>query len=1096
MIFFVSLLFSLEAQPQSRGDLGTAPGQTPKLSQVYRPYITGRVVSPDSSYSTNATIEIAGTGIYTIANNKGEFNFRGVYIDEGTLLMKHRQYPEILTIKFDTLRRGPFIFTLQKIKEQQIEAVDVIETGYFRVPQERATGSFVHIDQELLNRTVGSNILDRLAGVTRGLTFNQSNVGSTIFSSNAPSMSIRGISTIRANMEPLIILDNFPYEGDINSINPEDIESVTVLQDAAAASIWGARAGNGVIVLTSKSGKFEQPLKVRVRTDMSISQKPDLYYNPTIPMAEYIDIERYLYDQGAWNGRINQVYPYVTPTIEALLAYKNGHISETEMEERIAQLKTQDVRRDLDRYVYRPTGLYKAAVNFRGGSKQHSYYLSAGYDKNLGNIEGHHNERLTLQARNSYRMFGDKLTFDAHIQFASDRNRRGGSAPYQVLYDRLADEQGNPLSIGGGYSSSGLRQSYIDTAGNGLFQDWNFYPLDNIYQYENLIAQTSYQVRPSVTYRPLDWLSLTANYQYMRQFSETDDIRKAEYFDIRDIYNRFSKIDYASNTVAHSLPEGGTLSQYANGLSAHYFRMHFNIDRYFGTRHQFNMVGGMEVNSRTTLYREFPIMLGYQPETETYTPFDLTKSYPNYLTKGTGTMTSLVPRNASRSTTLNRHILYFANASYTYDRRYTATFSARKDAANIFGADINQRGQPFWSAGLRWQLHEEDFYKEDWLSKLVLRVTHGYTGNVSGTSSYITAAIAATSDIRTGRVYQTITNPPNPQLGWETVGMTNVAVDFSMFGDRLSGSIEHYRKKATDLLSTQPINPSAGVTSLFGNWSSLRGWGWDINLTGKNVQTGHFLWQSDLLLSYTNEEVTDYELKPSSDRLYLTSNLGTYPIEGRPLYGIYSFAWAGLDATGQPQGYMDGEISKDYTDIYNNTRLDDYVYHGRATPPLFGSIRNTFRYREVELSFNISAQFGYYIRRAGMNYGQLYSVTGYTTAPYQYDYANRWQQPGDEAHTHVPAAQYPVVANRETFYGMSEVLVERGDHVRLRDIRLAYRLKLPRIGLPSVQVYGYANNLRVLWAANKLGFDPEAVYSNRMVYPAVRTYSFGVNIDF
>src|SRR5690606_1325607 len=174
----------------------------------------------------------------------------------------------------------------------------------------------------------------------------------------------------------------------------------------------------------------------------------------------------------------------------------------------------------------------------------------------------------------------------------------------------------------------------------------------------------------------------------------------------------------------------------------------------------------------------------------------------------------------------------------------------------------------------------------------------------------------------------------------------------------------------------------------------------------------------------------------------------------------------------------------------------DYVYHGRATPPLFGSIRNTFRYKELELSVNIFAQFGYYIRGAGMNYGQLYSVTGYTMAPFQYDYVNRWQQPGDEAHTHVPAAQYPVVANRETFYGMSEVLVERGDHIRLRDIRLAYRLKLPRIGLPSVQVYGYANNLGVLWAANKLGFDPEAVYSNRMVYPAVRTYSFGVNIDF
>lgn len=211
---------------------------------------------------------------------------------------------------------------------------------------------------------------------------------------------------------------------------------------------------------------------------------------------------------------------------------------------------------------------------------------------------------------------------------------------------------------------------------------------------------------------------------------------------------------------------------------------------------------------------------------------------------------------------------------------------------------------------------------------------------------------------------------------------------------------------------------------------------------------------------------------------------------------MYSFAWAGLDAAGQPQGYLDGEISKDYTNIYNYTRLDDYVYHGRATPPLFGSIRNSLRYKEIEFSFNISAQFGYYIRRAGMNYGALYGTQSYTWLPFQYDYMNRWQQAGDEARTHVPVAQYPVVGNRETFYKMSEVLVEKGDHIQLRDVRLAYTLKLPQAGLQAVQLYAYATNLGVLWAANKLGFDPDAVYGNGMNYPAPRSYALGVSFDF
>ncbi|MBL1411593.1 TonB-dependent receptor plug domain-containing protein, partial [Sphingobacterium faecale] len=240
----------------------------------------------------------------------GTFSFRGVYLESGVLRIGHNKLTKPIYVPFDTINRGPFIINLQEGLERDTKQIDTVaivaETGYFKVPEERATGSFVHIDNKLLSRTVGSNILERLNGVTRGLIFNNNQVGATTFASNRPSMSIRGISTLFANAEPLIILDNFPFEGDINTINPEDIESITVLQDAAASSIWGARAGNGVIVLTSKKGRFEQPLKVSVRTDMSISEKPNLYYNPTIPMNEVIDIERFLYGEGAWDGTINQ----------------------------------------------------------------------------------------------------------------------------------------------------------------------------------------------------------------------------------------------------------------------------------------------------------------------------------------------------------------------------------------------------------------------------------------------------------------------------------------------------------------------------------------------------------------------------------------------------------------------------------------------------------------------------------------------------------------------------------------------------------------------------------------------------------------------
>ncbi|MBL1411585.1 hypothetical protein JKG61_22730, partial [Sphingobacterium sp. C459-1T] len=498
---------------------------------------------------------------------------------------------------------------------------------------------------------------------------------------------------------------------------------------------------------------------------MSISEKPNLYYNPTIPMNEVIDIERFLYGEGAWDGTINQIYPYITPTIEALLAEKNGHIDKAEMERRIAQLKTQDVRSDLNKYVYRPVQLYKGAVNFSGGAKQHNYYFSGGYDKNLGDISGHHDERISLNAKNTYRLLDNKLLFNADLAFTSNIGRTGGNSMYKVLYDKLADEQGNPLSIGG----LSLRQSYIDTAGMGLLLDWNLYPLDDINRSRTSTELISYQVQPSVTYKPFQWLGLSANYQYRKNYSETNMLYAADSYEMIDLYNRFTQINYATGIATSPIPRGGKLNQTNNSLSSHYFRGRFNVDKTWDEIHGFHLVGGMELNSRSTLNRMMPVMIGYKEATETYVPFDPTQRYRQYLTGTLSTIPNISLVNMSRGTTLNRSRLYFGNASYSYKKRYTATLSVRKDEANIFGVDINQRGRPFWSAGLRWQLHEEEFYKVHWLSKLVLRATHGYTGNVSSSSAYITSKIEARPFVFTNRIYQTITNPPNPQLSWENV---------------------------------------------------------------------------------------------------------------------------------------------------------------------------------------------------------------------------------------------------------------------------------------------------------------------------------------
>lgn len=400
------------------------------------------------------------------------------------------------------------------------------------------------------------------------------------------------------------------------------------------------------------------------------------------------------------------------------------------------------------------------------------------------------------------------------------------------------------------------------------------------------------------------------------------------------------------------------------------------------------------------------------------------------------------------------------------------------------------------SAGMLWNLHEEAFVQVPWLQKLSLRGTLGTMGNVSTASAYLTSQVGASVDTYSGLKFQSIVTAPNPLLSWEKVRMLNMAMDFSVFNSKLSGSIERYYRTSTDLLSYNPMNPSSGVSTLYGNWSAMKSSGWDISLSSY-LRYLDFSWSGNLIFSHIKDQVTHYYEKPTSDRLYLTSAIGQYPIEGKPLNTIYSLPYAGLDGTGDPLGYLDGQISTDYAKIYNNTPISEYIYHGRATPNTFGSLRNSFGYKGVELSFMLSYQLGYYFRQQAFSSSALYQVTSYGSAVFQSHYTERWQQAGDEARTRVPAAVYPVNGNREVFYGMAEDHVQRGDHIRFRDIRLSYSFPGLKNGLfRNLQLYGYVDNVGLLWAANESGFDPLAIPDAGLKYPAARTYALGVNLKF
>ncbi|MET0394432.1 MAG: carboxypeptidase-like regulatory domain-containing protein, partial [Chitinophagaceae bacterium] len=304
--------------------------------------IQGVVTDEAGKPLEGASIQIKGTTRGTYSDAAGNFELKDVE-ETATLLIQFTGYGA----REIRLSGETYIICKLSIDVRDLADVNIqVSTGYQVIPKERATGSFTFIDNKLFNRRVSMNVLDRLDGVASGLLFNRNKKAAA----NEAQITIRGRSTIFGQPDPLIVIDNFPYDGDINNINPNDVESITLLKDAAAASIWGVRSGNGVIVITTKSGRINQKPKVSFNSNVTVSSSPDMYYRPVINTSDYIDMELFLYSKGYFNARITNPYQSISPTVEILARRKAGLISSADSASQIDKLRGYDVRRDLSRF--------------------------------------------------------------------------------------------------------------------------------------------------------------------------------------------------------------------------------------------------------------------------------------------------------------------------------------------------------------------------------------------------------------------------------------------------------------------------------------------------------------------------------------------------------------------------------------------------------------------------------------------------------------------------------------------------------------------------------------------------------------------------
>ncbi|WP_165384750.1 SusC/RagA family TonB-linked outer membrane protein [Sphingobacterium corticibacterium] len=1053
----------------------------PILSYSQKQIVTGIVKSEGTREPIpNVSVELRESQLRSITDDRGIFIINSP-VESGDLKLSHVGY-EQTTVKFDSVKDT--LFVIMKSIENLIDNVEIVSTGYYDIPKERATGSFSFLTNEDLNRFPATNILDRIDGMVNALTMDRSHLNGE--RTVEPKLRLRGLSTIESDSEPLIILDGFPYEEGLSSINPSDIENITILKDAAAASIWGARAGNGVLVISTKKGKFNQRTQLTHSTVFQFQSKPDLFYDPNyLPSSAVLDIEEEMFARNNYRERNQTPIPLYT---EWLIKNREGAIDDTELSKIRYQFEHTDTRAESLKHFYR-TGLNRHHdVALSGGGAGYSFRSGASYDSNRSFMKGNMYTRWNANMQGTVK-WSDRWSITPAIWYTQQKQQEsrvryssftdGGISV--VPYYRFMDEQGNALPV-----VNGLRYAYQESALDAGLLDWMYRPVDELGLTNSYNTEAELRLQLGTAFHITNTLRWNTFYQFLSVETGGSVLYNKDSYHVRNMVNRFTQGD-----LAQIIPYGDMRIENGRGKNrSHNIRTQVDGNNTWGDDHHLAYLVGAELMDRSTNSSPAIHIYDYDPELLLgRTNFDYTK---RYTTRPTGS--SLIAQGSGNFSQKNyRFLSYYSNASYDYKEKYLLSGSVRWDASNIYGVKTNQKGVPLWSLGAAWHLGKETFFKTDDINQLKLRMTYGSSGN---TNPNVSTYPIISYDINgiTNLQYASLRSVGNPSLRWEKVNTFNLGMDIAVFNNRVSGSLEYYRKKSEDLIGVTLMDPTTGIIedalpAIVNrvNYANLKTEGWDITLNSQNVK-GVFNWNSRLQFALVKNEVTNYETNEMTTTLLFLSQ--PTPVLGRSLDAIFAYPWNGLNSEGKPIIYRNGEISSDYIDYYNTYAIPDLVYVGDRVPPLTTNLMNTFQWRKFQLSVNLSWKSGYYFQRSTM------SNMGEINGNYHRDYFNRWTKPGDEQWTDVlPRAEVSdqEVSAISTMHANSEALWEKGDHLRIRDAVLGYSFDSLHKWARRINTSFSVSNIGILWRKNKYRLDPD--FPNA-TYPPPRIFALSINVDF
>lgn len=977
---------------------------------------------------------------------------------------------------------------------------EVVVTGYQKIDRRKLTASVSQLN--LSEEAVGAvkNIDQALAGQIAGL--------SAVTASGAPGapvkIRIRGTASINGVQEPLWVLDGIPMEGNdvpavenlndiddlyqtsIAGLNPSDIDNITVLKDAAATAIYGARAANGVIVITTKKGKEGRPV-INFSTKLTYSPKVSIdrlnLLNSNEKVGLELDLLRSDYTYREHKGGVANILD----ELGEFNAYKAGGwdaLSPT-AQQRINHLRTIDT--DWNDILFRNVFNREYNVSISGGSERSHYYASAGYYKEQGVVKGVENNRYNVTLKSDFKI--NKILKLGLSIFANQREQESymtdtGGFTNPVYYSRRANPYFEPYNALGGYNYDQNVQGRENEAPNfNIFEESNNTSKKRVDRSVMAIVDAELQFNKH--------LKLTSQFGY-----QYDNFHLNRYAG-QDSYAMRKAKEYASYTIdgvyRTILPDGGMTKKTDSHSSQWTWKAMLEYARRLGEIHDLEVMLGTEVR-HVESEAQTSTAYGYDERTLTTQPVifpteNIARNYPLH----------------EETHQENAYVSWFATGSYTLLYRYTLGASIRFDGSDVFGVAKKYRYLPLYSVSGLWRAKEEKFLRDvKWLSELSLRASYGIQGNIDkNTSPYLIGTFQRTS-VLPGYVETVISaeTAPNPDLKWEKTKNVNLGFDVAFLKNRIRLSVDYYYRKSTDLISSRKLPLETGFAYTSVNWASMKNTGWEIALNTRNISTKDFTWTTSVNLGFNTNEVLNETVAENS----------TCPgREGYPVSALFAYKTAGLDAEGYPLFVAKDGSLQTATEFFKLNRFGAstltaeeqrnlYTYMGSEDPKCSGGFINNFEYKNWQLGINFMFNLGMKVR-VQPSYSPTYFDRGQNT---NHDILNRWTPTHTNTdmatlmvNTPSKSAEYTHYAEYNT-YSMLDLWVKDCNYWRLQSIRLGYKLPkewLQHIGISSASLSLEGRNLLV-FASNYDNFlDPETM-GNPFAQPITKSIIFGLNVNF